>query len=78
MYGGLFNEQRITSLSAAAVSADEYVLTHKTVFTSVSTEKTSTCRTTWPDLKLSALILTSDNTFGGSGASQTLSPKASA
>ena len=33
------NEQKVNSLSAAAVLADEYVLTHKTVFPSVSVEK---------------------------------------
>lgn len=33
------NEQKVNSLSAAAVLADEYVLTHKSVFPSVFTEK---------------------------------------
>lgn len=33
------NEQKVSSLSSAAVLADEYVLTHKAVFPSVSAEK---------------------------------------
>lgn len=33
------NEQKVSSLSSAAVLADEYVLTHKVVFPSVSAEK---------------------------------------
>ena len=33
------NEQKVNSLSPAAVLADEYVLAHKTVFPSVSVKK---------------------------------------
>ena len=33
------NEQKVNSLSAAAVLADEYVLTHKSVLSSVFTER---------------------------------------
>lgn len=33
------NEQKVNSLSPAAVLADEYLLSHKTVFPSVSVEK---------------------------------------
>lgn len=40
------NEQKVISLSQAAVLADEFVLTHKTVFSSARSEKNSTVQST--------------------------------
>ncbi len=34
------NEQKVSTLSQASVSADEFVLTHKNVFTTVRFDKT--------------------------------------
>lgn len=42
------NEQKVKMLSAAAVLADEYMLTHRTVFPSVSAEKPRHALQIWP------------------------------
>ncbi|KAG1952330.1 gag-pol fusion protein [Pimephales promelas] len=42
------NEQKVNSLSQAAVLADEFVLTHKTVFSSARPEKNSSVQSTHP------------------------------